>query len=159
VQNEIALAQFARARGELAEAERRLRDALPTALEQGGWVLTDLYRLLVQVLAEAGSVDEAAELAEFAARDGVEDRSYTFAAVLLARASVAAARGDEFVQQYEQALGLLDELGLPIDASLARIAYADALTRAGDEERARRQLELAQAAVGPGVSAPPPSGA
>ncbi len=159
VQNEIALAQFARARGERAEAERRLRDALPTALEQGGWVLTDLYRLLVHVLAEAGSVDEAAELAEFAARDVVEDRSYTFAAILLARASVAVARGDEFVQQYEQALGLLDELGLPIDASLARIAYAEALTRAGDEERARRQLELAHAAVGPEVPAPPPFGA
>jgi tetratricopeptide (TPR) repeat protein len=179
IQNAAALALYALGRGEPALAEERLREALPLALEEGGWVLVEIYRLLVAALVGRGRIDEAGELVAFAARRVPEEHSYARAALLLARAYVAAARRhSEALTLFEQALELLDGLSLPLESSQARLAYADALEALGEPAAAQRQLEEAHAvctqvgasglcaqiaarfeveAAGPFVPAPPPS--
>jgi uncharacterized Ntn-hydrolase superfamily protein len=55
---------------------------------------------------------------------------------------VAAARGDagEVAARFDHALGLLEELDVPIELCQARLAYARALRSAGDEAGAAAQL-------------------
>ena len=43
-------------------AEQRLREALPIALELGGWLVIDTYRYLVELLVRQERIDEAREL-------------------------------------------------------------------------------------------------
>ncbi len=145
IQNHVALAQYALARGDPGRAEEWLRAAMPTALDEGGWLLVEAYRLLVQVLVELGRADDAADLVEFAARDVPEEHSYARAALILARAYVASARGeDEARRLYEDALELLQSLGLPIEVCQARMSYALVLAALGEEDEARRQLDEAR---------------
>ena len=148
VQNFGLLAQCALARGDSELAEQRLRTALPLALEEGGWLLVEVYRLLVQALVEQGRVDDAAELVEFAGRNVPEEYAYAPAALLLARATIASARRarDEAMSCYREALGLLEEARLPLDLGRARVAFARALAAFGDEDAARRELEGVRAA-------------
>ena len=85
------MATFALADGRLDEAEEALRDALPVALQIGGWVMMETYRQLVEVLVAKGEVDDAADLVSFAARNLPEEDSYARACLLLAEACVATA--------------------------------------------------------------------
>jgi class 3 adenylate cyclase/tetratricopeptide (TPR) repeat protein len=147
VQNFGVLAECALARGDAELAEERLRPALPLAIEEGGWLLIAIYRLLAQALVGQGRVEDAAELVEFAGRNVPEGYAYARGLLMLARATVATARRarDEAIGLYEKALGDLEEARLPLDVCRTRVAFARALAAFGDDEAARRQLEEAHA--------------
>jgi predicted ATPase/class 3 adenylate cyclase len=146
VQNFGLLAQCALERGDPELAEQRLRPALPLALEEGGWLLIAIYRLLAQALVEQGRVDDAAELVEFAGRNVPEDYAYAQALLMLGQATVACGRGarDEAIRCYREALRLLEEARMPLDLCRARVAFARALASFGDDDGARRELEGAR---------------
>jgi tetratricopeptide (TPR) repeat protein len=147
IQNLIALAQYALAKDELLLAEQHLREALPTALEEGALEVVDIYRLLTETLCRQGRVADATQLAEFARRDVPEDNAYASAAQRLAEACVAVANRDLRLvsERYEEAITLLEELELAIEVGQARLAYGRALRELGETVRAREQLELARA--------------
>jgi class 3 adenylate cyclase/tetratricopeptide (TPR) repeat protein len=148
VQNLRALAIYAFARREPRIAEARLRQAVPLALESETLVL-EVYRLLTDALLQQGHLDEARNLAEFAARNVPAEDLYGRTAVLLAQASVAAADGEraEAESRFGDALDLLEQQELHLDLGEARIAFARALKGFGDVAAAREQLERARALV------------
>jgi tetratricopeptide (TPR) repeat protein len=150
IQNLVALAQYALARDDVGRAEERLREALPLALAESATLfLVDIYRFLSVALLRQGRVDDAAELLEFARRGIDADEPYVEAALKLAEAALATAKreGELVRDRYEEALTVLEQLGMRIDLSQARIAYARALRELGDTEATRAQLELAREAA------------
>src|SRR5262249_18375294 len=151
IQNLVALGQYALATDDTALAEQRLREALPLALAEGSWLAGDIYRFLTETLVRQGRLDDAEELAEFAARGVTDDQPQLRASVLLAEGAVAAAAGDSVLtaDRYDEALDLLARLGLQVDLSVARITYGRALRELGELDNARRQLELVRAACIP----------
>jgi class 3 adenylate cyclase/tetratricopeptide (TPR) repeat protein len=146
IQNLIALAIFALARDDSRLAEERLQEALPPAVEEGGWLAIEIYRLLAEALVRQGRVADAAELVAFAARGVPEEYPYARAAILLARGTVAAARGDADLtgRSYDEALAVLEPTNLPLDLAQARLAYARALRALGDNRGAWVQLDAAR---------------
>ena len=148
VQNLTALAQFALSRGDTALAEERLREALPIGLEENSWHVPEIYRLLAETLVQQDRVDDAAALAEFAARSAPEEDPYSKPIVLLAEAAVASGRGEagRAAELYGDAVSLLTELEAPIELSQARLAYGRALISVGDHDEAREQLGRAREA-------------
>ena len=66
----------------------------------------------------------------------------------MAEAALASSIGDlgTSAARYETAIAALDELGLPIELSQARISYGRTLRDGGDLEAAREQLEAAREA-------------
>ena len=151
VQNLRALALYALAADDLEEAEERLKAAVPLALESGGWLVLEIYRLLVETLVRQERVAEARELAEFAARNVPEEDVYARAALLLAEASVAVADGDRdaALSRYPQALLLLEEQRLLIDLAEGRMAFGRALSRFGRDEEAKTQFHRAHEILAP----------
>jgi tetratricopeptide (TPR) repeat protein len=150
IQNLIALAQYALARDDALLAEERLREALPLALSESAMLfVVDIYRLLSIALLRQDRIDDAAELLEFARRGIDTDQPYVEAALKLGEAALATARRETKAATilYDEALGLLERLGLHIDLSQARVAYATALRQLGDTQVARTQLELAREAA------------
>ncbi len=178
LQNLRTLALTALARAQLHMAEERLRTAVPIALEIGGALLVDIYRILVDVLIAQDRLPDARELAVFAFRSVPEEDAYARAAGLLIEASLRTAerRGDVAVQSFTKALQLLEEhQGLPLDLGEARLAYGRALRKLGNKTPARVELvraredlaragarglvdvidrELAELAEGAGVAGP-----
>jgi class 3 adenylate cyclase/tetratricopeptide (TPR) repeat protein len=148
IQNLIALAQYALARGDAELAEQRLREALPIALDEASWSVAEIYRLLTEALVRLDRLEDAARLTEFAGRGMEIEDPYAEAAVFMAEAVLAAGRGDHATAstQYAKAITVLDELGLPIELSQARIAYGRTLRDAGEPAAARAQLEEARTA-------------
>jgi class 3 adenylate cyclase/tetratricopeptide (TPR) repeat protein len=148
VQNLRALAMYALARGEARVAEARLREAVPLALESETLVL-EVYRLLTQALLQQGRLDEARELAEFAARNVPAEDLYGRTAVLLAEASVAAADGErvEAESRFAEAFDLLEQQHLHLDLGEARLAFARVLRGFGESSRARDELTRARGLV------------
>jgi class 3 adenylate cyclase/tetratricopeptide (TPR) repeat protein len=148
IQNLIALGQYALARHDPAAAEERFREALPIALDEDSFLVAEIYRLLTETLIELGRVDDAAELADFAARGTGVEHPFTSAAFKMAEAAVANASGDPQVAatRYAEAIELLAELGWPLEASQARIAYGRTLRELGDVDAAREQFETAREA-------------
>jgi predicted ATPase len=146
IQNLIALAQYALAKDDPSLAEEYLRDALPRALEEGVLEAADIYRLLTEALCRQGRVAEAEEVVQFAARDVPRENSYAAAALNLVSACVAVARRDVALatKHYEEAIALLDQLGLRIELSQARLTYGRALSDFKLGGQARAQLELAR---------------
>jgi len=146
IQNLIALAQYALARHNPVEAEDRLREALPLALAEGSWFVGDIYRFLTEALLRQGRLDDAGELAEFAARGVPAEPPHLRAAVALAEAVVATARGEAAlaVERYEESMSIFEQLDLRIELNVGRIAYGRALRELGDAERARKQLQKAR---------------
>jgi class 3 adenylate cyclase/tetratricopeptide (TPR) repeat protein/ribosomal protein L40E len=146
LQNLRALALCAISRGKLDVAEERLRAALPTALEIGGALLVDIYRILIEVLLGQERLDDARELAVFAFRSVPEEDLYGRAAGLLIEANLRTAegRGDVARESFVNALELLAQQGLPLDLGEARLAYGRALRRLGDDAAARTELEQAR---------------
>ena len=146
VQNLTALAQYALARGDTALAEERLREALPIGLDESSWHVTEIYRLLTETLVRQDRLDDAAALVEFARRSAQEEDPYARPTVLLAEAAVAIGRGEagSGAELYSEAVPLLEELGLPIELSQARLAYGRALVSVGDHQEAREQLGRAR---------------
>jgi tetratricopeptide (TPR) repeat protein len=148
IQNLRGLALYALARDDVATAEQRLREALLLALEGGGWLVIELYRLLAEVMVRQGNLDEARELVGFAGRNLPEEDLYARAALLLAEASVAATSGEQAAAAtaFAEALRLLEEQHLTIDLAEARISLARALRGFGDVVGARTELERARTA-------------
>ena len=144
------LAAYALARDDAVLAERWLREAVPIALEIGGWVVVETYRYLVEALLRQGRLDDARELVDFAARNLPEEDAYARAATLLAEGAVAAAEGSETGVRgaYCPALDLLQELNMTVELAQARLAYARALRSVGALREAVRP-----AARGPGGGA------
>jgi len=141
------IATFALADGRLDEAEEALRDALPVALQIGGWVTMETYRQLVEVLVAKGEVDDAADLVSFAARNLPEEDSYARACLLLAEASVATARHESTAAatSYAEALRVIEELDLPLELGEVRHSLARSLRAFNDLAGARTEYERARA--------------
>ena len=141
------IATFALADGRLDEAEEALRDALPVALQIGGWVMMETYRQLVEVLVAKNEVDDAADLVSFAARNLPEEDSYARACLLLAEASVATARHESTAAatSYAEALRVIEELDLPLELGEVRHSLARSLRAFDDLAGARTEYERARA--------------
>jgi class 3 adenylate cyclase/tetratricopeptide (TPR) repeat protein len=147
VQNWRELARYALARNDPELAERRLREALPLALEGGGWLVIEIYRYLIEALVRRGRIDDARELLAFAARSVPGEDAYARAALLVAEAIVATSAGEETTAAtaFAEALRLLEEQQLVIDLGETRILLARALRSFGDIVGARTELERARA--------------
>jgi len=148
IQNLRGLALYALARDDVTTAEQRLREALLLALEGGGWIVIELYRLLAEVMVRQRKLNEARDLVAFAGRNVPEEDLYARAALLLSEGSVAAASGEQAAAAtaFAEALRLLDEQQLTIDLAEARISLARALRGFGDVLGARTELERARTA-------------
>jgi tetratricopeptide (TPR) repeat protein len=146
VQNLRALAKYAMARGEPQEAERLLHEALPIATEAGGWLVGDVYLYLVRALVQQGELGKAAETLEAAHSAIPEEDAYAAAAVDLAEAALATARGEEKIarERFVNALAALEEQDFITDLGETHVEYARALRRFGDDEGARTHLDAAR---------------
>jgi tetratricopeptide (TPR) repeat protein len=91
VQNLHALARIALARADVKSAEQYLREGLETAVEIGGWLVVDTYRLLTEALVRQGRTEDARTLVAFAARNLPAEDRFARAAPGLAQATVATA--------------------------------------------------------------------
>jgi class 3 adenylate cyclase/tetratricopeptide (TPR) repeat protein len=148
VQNLVqGLAHFALAGDRPGEAETWLREAVPVALQIGGWVVVETYRFLVEALVAEGRLDDARELVVFAARNLPEEDAYARSSLLLAEASVATAAGEGTTAStaFAEALRLIEELEMPLELADARMALGISLRTLGDAIGARAELERARA--------------
>jgi class 3 adenylate cyclase/tetratricopeptide (TPR) repeat protein len=148
VQNLVSgLASFALAAGRPEEAEAWLREAVPVALQIGGWVLIDTYRHLVEALVALDRIDDASEMVAFAARNLPEEDAYARSSLLLAEAIVATAAGEQATAatSFAEALRLIEELDIPLDLAKARMTLGHSLHAFGDVGGARAELERARA--------------
>jgi class 3 adenylate cyclase/tetratricopeptide (TPR) repeat protein len=146
LQNSMLLGIQALVRSDPHLAEERLREALPLALETGGWLLVGIYRYLTEALVSQGRVDEARELVAFAARSVPKEDAYARAYLLVAEAVSAAAAEEQnaATASFEEALRVFEKLKVPIDLGETRIAFARALRSFGEEAGARTELERAR---------------
>jgi tetratricopeptide (TPR) repeat protein len=142
LQNRRVLALCAGARSDLSLAEQRLREAIPLALEIGGWLVIEIYRCLIDVLIRQGRLSDARELAVFAFRSVPKEDVYARAAAMLIEASLRTAEGERTlaVDAFDEALSLLEQRGDKLDLGEARVAYGRALRRLGDEAGAQEAL-------------------
>lgn len=147
VQNVIrALALFALADGRASEAEEWLREALPVALQIGGWVVLETYWHLAEALVAQDRLDDAREIVAFAARSVPEEDAYARSLLLLAEATVATAGGESATATtaYAEALRLMEELDMPLDLAEARMALGRSLRSFGEIGGARTELQRAR---------------
>jgi class 3 adenylate cyclase/tetratricopeptide (TPR) repeat protein len=148
VQNLVrGLASFALAEGRPEEAEACLREAVPVALQIGGWVVIEAYRYLVEALVAQERLDDARELVAFAARNLPEEDGYARSSFMMAEASVATAAGEATTAAtaFTEALRLIEGLGMPLMLGEARVALGRSLRTFGDVVGARTELERARA--------------
>jgi class 3 adenylate cyclase/tetratricopeptide (TPR) repeat protein len=147
VQNLISgLAIFALEDGRAEDAEVWLREALPIALQIGGWVVLKTYWHLVEALVAQDRLDDAREIVVFAARSVPEEEIHSRAWLLLAEALVATAAGESAAATaaFAEALRLLEELDWTLDVAEARFALGRSLRAFGDVTGARVELERAR---------------
>ena len=146
LQNLRTLALCSVAKSDLSLAEQQLREAIPLALEIGGWLVVEFYRCLVDVLIRQGRVSDAREVAVVAFENVPEEDAYACAAGLLIKASLGTAEGrrSEANEAFSEALRLLEEQRLPLDLGEARVAYGKALHRLGDDGAAHTELSRAR---------------
>ncbi len=147
VQNVVrALALFALADGRAEEAEAWLREALPIALQIGGWVVLETYWHLVETLLAQNRLEDAQEIVAFAARSVSEEDLLSRALLLMAEASAATQAGESATASasFAEALRLYEELDYPLDLAEARMTFARSLRAFGDLAGARTELERAR---------------
>jgi class 3 adenylate cyclase/tetratricopeptide (TPR) repeat protein len=147
VQNLVRpLALLALARDDLELAERWMKEAIPIALEIGGWVVAETYRYLTLTLVRQGRIEDAEQLTRFAATEAREEDPYARAVIAFAEATVATGRGDRAMasNRYQEAIRLFEKLSTPVDLAETRLAFAKALQAFGDAAGARAQLERAR---------------
>jgi class 3 adenylate cyclase/tetratricopeptide (TPR) repeat protein len=147
VQNIICgLAIFALENDRAEEGERWLREALPVALQIGGWVVLKTYWHLVEALVAQGRLDDAREIAAFAARGVPGDDPHSRAWLLMAQAWVATAGGESATATalFTEALRLFEELDYALDYAEARFVLARSLRALGEVVGARTELERAR---------------
>ena len=141
------LAIFALADGRGEEAEAWLREAVPVALQIGGWVAVETYSHLVEALVAQDRLDDARELVSFAARNLPEEAADARASLLMAEAIAGTAAGESVTAAaaFAEAFRLFEELNVPLDLAEARLALARSLRSLGDVTGARTELERARA--------------
>ena len=141
------LAGFALADGRPEEAEAWVHEAMPIALQIGGWVAVEAYRYLVEALVAQDRVGDAQEIVSFAARSLPEEDAYARASLSLAEAIVATAAGEQATAAtaFSEALRLIQELGMPRELGEARMTLGRSLRSFGDLTGARTELERARA--------------
>jgi predicted ATPase/class 3 adenylate cyclase len=147
IQNLLALAVLALSENNPIEAERWLSEALPLALEGGGWLVVEIYRHMVEALVLQGRFHDAAELALFARKSVPEEDLNALAAVAIAEAHVATAEGNQTValECFAEAIGYLSAQESHIQVAETRIAYARALRSFDKREVAKTELQRARA--------------
>jgi class 3 adenylate cyclase/tetratricopeptide (TPR) repeat protein len=148
VQNLVqGLAVFALADGRVDEAEAYVREAMPVAVQIGGWVAVVAYRQLAEALVGQDRLDDAREIVAFAARNLPEEDAYARSSMLLAEAIVATASNERAAAAtaFSEALRLIEELDMPLELAEARMALGTSLARFGDVTGARAELERARA--------------
>jgi class 3 adenylate cyclase/tetratricopeptide (TPR) repeat protein len=141
------LAGFALADGRADEAEAWLHEAMPVALQIGGWVAVEAYRYLAEALVAQGRLNDAREIVAFAARNLPEEDVLARSSLLLAEATVATAAGESATAAtaFAEALRLIEELGMPRELGEARMALGRSLRSFGDLTGARTEFERARA--------------
>jgi len=147
VQNVICgLGIFALENGRAEEGETWLREALPVALQIEGWVVLKTYWHLVEALVAQDRVDDAREIAVFAARGVSEEDPHSRAWLSLAEAWVATATDEAATATaaFAEALRLFEELDYSLDVAETRFVLARALRAFGDATGARVELERAR---------------
>jgi predicted ATPase/class 3 adenylate cyclase len=147
VQNLInGLAIFALENGQPQEAEAWLREALPVALQIGGWVVVKTYWHLVEALVSQDRLDDAREIVVFAARSVPEEDPHCRAWLLRAEALVATAAREPVAAAaaFAEALRLFEELEFTLDLAETRFALGLSLRAFGDVTGARVELERAR---------------
>jgi class 3 adenylate cyclase/tetratricopeptide (TPR) repeat protein len=147
VQNIVqGLAIFALQNGRTEEGEAWLREALPVALQIGGWVVHFTYWHLVEALVAQDRVDDAREIVAFAARSVPEEDPQSRSWLLLSEALVATAAGESATAaaSFAEALRLLEELDYKLDFAEARFVLGRSLRAFGDVTGARVELERAR---------------
>jgi class 3 adenylate cyclase/tetratricopeptide (TPR) repeat protein len=147
VQNLRDLATFALADDRPDEAEKWLLEAMPIAVQIGGWIAVEGYRYLAEALVAQGRLEDARELVVFAARSLPEEDAYARSSLLLAEAIVATAADESATAAtaFAEALRLIEELGMPRELGEARMALGRSLRSFGDLTGARAELERARA--------------
>jgi tetratricopeptide (TPR) repeat protein len=148
VQNLVqGLAVFALDTGRPDEAEAWLREAMPVALQIGGWVAVEAYRYLAEALVAQDRLDDAREIVAFAARNLPEEDADARSSLLLAEAIVATAADESATAAtaFAEALRLIEELGMPLKLGDARIALGRSLRSFGDLTGAQTEFERARA--------------
>jgi class 3 adenylate cyclase/tetratricopeptide (TPR) repeat protein len=147
VQNLVdGLALFAILERRPVDAERWLLEALPIAVQIGGWSVLEVYRYLAEALVEQGRIDDAREIVEFAARDLPEEDPWARVCLLLAQGLVATAGGDDGSAgpAFAEAVRLVEELDMPRELGEAHWTIARALERSGRTGEARVELTTAR---------------
>lgn len=147
VQNLIlGLGIFALEDGRAEEGEKWLREALPVALQIGGWALVKTYWHLVQALVAQDRLDDAREIAAFAARGVPEEDPHSSAWLALAEGWVATAAGESAAAAaaFAEAVRLFEQLDYPLDLADARFAFARSLLSFGEVVGGRTELERAR---------------
>jgi class 3 adenylate cyclase/tetratricopeptide (TPR) repeat protein len=147
VQNLICgLGIFALEDGQAEEGEKWLREALPVALQIGGWVVLKTYWHLVQALVAQDRMDDAREITAFAARGVPEDDPHSSAWLSMTEAWVATAAGESAAAAaaFAEAVRLFEELDYALDLAEARFALARSLMTFGEVVGARTELERAR---------------
>jgi class 3 adenylate cyclase/tetratricopeptide (TPR) repeat protein len=142
----LCLATFALGEGRAEEGEKWLREAMPIALQIGGWVLLNTYWHLVRSLVAQDRLDDAREIAAFAARGVPEEDPQSSAWLSLIEAWVATAAGEPAAAAaaFAEAVRLFEELNYPADLADARFAFARSLLTFGEVVGARTELERAR---------------
>jgi class 3 adenylate cyclase/tetratricopeptide (TPR) repeat protein len=140
------LALIALETGRPDEAEAWLREAMPVALQIGGWVAVEAYRYLAEALVAQDRLDDAREIVAFAARNVPEEDAYARSSLLLAEAIVATAAGESATAAtaFAEALRLIEELEMAFELAKARMALGMSLRAFGDLTGARAELERAR---------------
>jgi predicted ATPase/class 3 adenylate cyclase len=147
IQNLLALACTALGQEDPTQAEKWLSEALPLALEGGGWLVVEVYRYMVEALILQGRLEDASELASFARMSVPEEDPNARAEVLIADAHVAAAGGDRTValECFAEAVRLLEAQDSQMPLAETRVAFAGALHKFGDDAGAEVELLRARA--------------
>ena len=146
VQNLIALARYALERDEPAEAERHMQDAVPLALDGGGWLVVSVYRYLALAFLGQDRLEEAAELTEFAGQNVPEEDHYAQAEVLLMEGALAGGSAGRCGCARAVRAGDRAPRGAAARARDRgrRVELGGALLRLGDPARAATELETAR---------------
>jgi class 3 adenylate cyclase/tetratricopeptide (TPR) repeat protein len=147
VQNIICgLGIFALEEGRAEEGEKWLREALPVALQIGGWVVLKTYWHLVQALVAQDRLDDAREITAFAARGVPEEDPHSSAWLSMTEAWVATAASEPAASAaaFAEAVRLFEELDYALDFAEARFALARSLLAFGEVVGARSELERAR---------------
>jgi predicted ATPase/class 3 adenylate cyclase len=146
LQNLKSLGQFALEKQDYVAAEARLKEALPLAMETGGWIVCEIERYLAEALSWQGRAQEAREAATSARQCSGGDYLYARAAVAMAEAFAFMAEGDgEGARKaFAEAIPPLEQQGFALELGEALVSYGRMLRHLEDESGAKEQLEAAR---------------